>query len=187
MAMPKRTIEDGWQTATPDEAEEKGRLSALHAYDILDTPQETEFERITTLVAEMLDVPIALVSLIDENRQWFKSCYGLNVAETPRDMAFCVHAIETPEDIMIIPDARKDNRFRKNPLVTGEPHIRFYAGAPLITKTGFALGTLCAISNEPREGLTNKEKLLMQTLAAVIVDEMELRVKTAKLEKKLRS
>ncbi len=153
---------------------ERGRLAALRSYDILDTPPEEVFDRITHLVAAYLKAPIALISLVDENRQWFKSCYGLNVRETPRDVAFCAYAI-AENDVMIVNDATKDPRFNNNPLVTKEPNIRFYAGAPLRTKEGFNLGTLCAIDHVARE-FTDEQAHVLADLAHLVVNEMELKI-----------
>ena len=128
---------------------EQSRIKALRSLNVLDTPSEERFDRLTRLAKRMFDVPIALVSLVDENRQWFKSCIGLNVSETPRDISFCGHAILGTE-IFIIPDTKKDERFSDNPLVLNEPHIRFYAGCPLRYLDGSMLGTLCIIDTQPR-------------------------------------
>ena len=152
---------------------EARRLHALRRYDILDTPPEAAFDRITGLIARLLGVPIALVSLVGDEWQFFKSCYGLDVTETPRDVSFCAHAIES-DGVMVVEDAREDPRFAANPLVLGEPFIRFYAGAPLRTADGFNLGTLCAIDHAPR-GLGPAEAATLRDLAAMVVDEMELR------------
>ena len=129
---------------------ETRRLKALRRLELLDTAPSPAFDRITRLAATALDVPIMLVSLVDESRQWFKSHCGLDVTETPRDISFCSHAVKNGEPL-IIPDATQDPRFASNPLVTGEPQIRFYAGVPLFTHEGFAVGTLCAIDRRPRE------------------------------------
>ena len=146
----------GWSTRTPvhwrrgaTPANEERRLAALRGLGILDTPPEERFDRITRIARSALDVPIVLVSLIDQGRQWFKSCHGLAVAETPRDVAFCAHAV-THGSELIVQDARADERFADNPLVTGEPHIRFYAGMPLFPEPGICVGTLCVIDLEPR-------------------------------------
>ncbi|MDQ3816036.1 MAG: GAF domain-containing protein, partial [Armatimonadota bacterium] len=157
---------------------EKERLETLRYYNILDTPPEAAFERITRLTAGLLRAPIALIALIDENRQWFKSHYGLDICEIERDSAFCSHAILSDE-VMVVPDARHDGRFADNALVTGPPYIRFYAGAPLKTLTGFNLGTLCVLDTAPRE-LTEDERTTLVDLAALVVDELELRLATAK-------
>lgn len=130
----------------PDEAQ---RLRALRSLHILDTPPEERFDRLARMAKRMFDVPIALVSLVDANRQWFKSCVGLEVRETGRDVSFCGHAI-LGNEVLIIPDATQDLRFCDNPLVLGEPGIRFYAGCPLRALDGSHLGTLCIIDRKPR-------------------------------------
>ncbi|HEY4555737.1 MAG TPA: GAF domain-containing protein [Lysobacter sp.] len=130
-------------------ANEQERLGALQALGILDTPPEARYSRFVRMIRRHLDVPIATISLIDANRQWFKGCEGLDVAETPRDISFCGHAI-LERGVFYIPDARADERFADNPLVTGAPHIRFYAGCPLYVPGNLALGTLCAIDTRPR-------------------------------------
>lgn len=139
-----------------DEAE---RLVALHALNILDTPPEVRFDRITQLAARLFDAPIVLVTLVDVNRQWFKSCYGLESRETSRDVSFCSYAI-LQSDLMIIPDALADPRFAENPLVTNAPHIRFYAGQPLNTSNGHRVGTLCVIDRRPRQLSPDEQKTL---------------------------
>ena len=136
--------------------DEEARLNALRSLNVLDTPSEERFDRLTRLAKRMFDVPIALVSLVDKNRQWFKSCLGLNVSETPRDISFCGHAI-LGNEIFIIPDATEDERFSDNPLVLNEPYIRFYAGCPLRYLDGSMLGTLCIIDTQPR--VLNREDL----------------------------
>lgn len=129
--------------------DEEVRLRALRSLNVLDSPAEERFDRLTRLAKRMFNVPIALVSLIDENRQWFKSCIGLSIKETSRDISFCGHAI-LGDDIFIISDTAKDERFHDNPLVLNEPYIRFYAGCPLRYLDGSKLGTLCIIDTEPR-------------------------------------
>ena len=136
-------------TAAALPSDENERLALLYALDLLDTPAEPAFDRITRLVARTLQVPIALVSLVDSNRQWFKSRVGLTALETPREFAFCAHTI-LQDGLMVVGDATRDERFADNPLVTGDPMIRFYAGAPIFTTGGKALGTLCAIDSQPR-------------------------------------
>ena len=155
------------------------RLQALRAFDILDTPPEEAFDQLTRLLATFMETPFALVSLIDESRQWFKSRHGIEVEETPRDLAFCAHAIMADE-LFIIPDALDDERFADNPLVTGAPNIRFYAGAPLVDRAGFRLGTLCAIDSVPRQ-ISERQKLMLTTLSRLVVDQLELRAGTRRL------
>lgn len=153
--------------------DEAGRLAALRRYDILDTPAESGFDRITGLVRSILNVPMAVVSLIDSDRQWFKSCNGLDADQTPRDLAFCDHTIRQREP-MIIPDATADARFSANPLVTGEPGIRSYAGVPLVTPDGYNVGSLCAIDMAPR-AFDPAHIAILHSLGALVVDQMELR------------
>jgi signal transduction histidine kinase len=158
---------------------EETRLSVLHEYAVLDTPPEAEFDRLTRLAARLFQVPIVLLTLVDVNRQWFKSCYGLQLTETSRDSSFCAHAILS-DDPLLIPDTHHDARFSDNPLVTGEPGIRFYAGAPLLAK-GQRLGTLCLIDTIPHSDLDAERIALLQDLAAMGVEELELRRTTRKL------
>lgn len=134
----------------PKPNREPQRLAALRALDVLDTSPEERFDRFTRLAKRLFRVPIALVSLVDADRQWFKSCQGLDVTETSREVSFCGHTI-LDEQTLVVPDALADERFHDNPLVADEPHIRFYAGHPLRTADGLALGTLCLIDREPRE------------------------------------
>jgi signal transduction histidine kinase/DNA-binding NarL/FixJ family response regulator len=152
---------------------ETDRLRKLVEYDILDTKPEAAFDRITRIVADTIDVPIALVSLIDQERQWFKSHHGLGARETPRDIAFCAHAILN-DDVFVVENALEDERFFDNPLVTEAPNVIFYAGAPLITSDNFRIGTLCAIDNKPQK-ISEKHRLLLEDLASLVIDELELR------------
>jgi len=152
---------------------EAERLAALKEYNILDTAAEQAYDDITALAAYLCEVPIAMISLVDESRQWFKSKVGLNQQETPRDVAFCAHAILQSEP-MIVRDALKDARFADNALVTRAPHIRFYAGFPLASPEGFALGMLCAIDRKPRQ-LARKQKRAMQALSRQVMALLELR------------
>ncbi|SAK69709.1 diguanylate cyclase [Caballeronia glebae] len=154
----------------PTPENESARLATLRTLGILDTPAEERFDRLTRLARRLFDVPIALVSLIDENRQWFKSCAGLGVQETSRDISFCGHAI-LHDDVFVIPDARADMRFHDNPLVTGDPGIRFYAGQPLMVPNGSKLGTLCLIDTRPRE-LDGEERGLLRDLAHIAEKEI---------------
>jgi signal transduction histidine kinase len=143
-----------------DEAE---RIAALYELELLDTPREERFDRITRTVQRILGVPIALITLVDVERQWFKSCQGLAETETPRSASFCAHALHSDE-IMVVPDSHADPRFVDNPLVTGSPYIRFYAGKPLRSPSGYRLGTLCAIDIEPR-GFTHADAVALTDLA----------------------
>lgn len=154
--------------------DEPMRLAALFATHLLDSEVEQRFERITRLAQTLFDVPIVAVSLVDEDRQWFKSRIGLGVSETPRAMSFCGHAIHSSE-IMIVQDACTDARFVDNPLVTGDPTIRFYAGCPISSPDGFNLGTLCLIDSKPRD-LTEAQASVLRDLAALV--EAEIATKT---------
>ena len=146
------------------------RLQDLNDLSILDTPPEVRFDRLTGLAQTLFDVPIALVSLVDSQRQWFKSRQGLQVCETGRDISFCGHAILQPE-IFEVSDASKDHRFADNPLVTGAPHIRFYAGAPLFSANGYGLGTLCIIDIKPRQ-LSGEQRKILRDLADAVAAEL---------------
>ena len=164
--------------AAPPEDEpsllEQQRLAALRRYRLLDTPPEQRFNDIVAVAARLLDTPIALISLIDEKRQWFKASVGLDVAETPREVAFCDHAIRQRETL-IVSNAPEDPRFADNPLVTGGPGIRFYAGAPLITPEGHALGTVCVIDVKERRNFGAAEQATLEALSRLVVDHLELR------------
>jgi GAF domain-containing protein len=149
------------------------RLKVLWQYEVLDTVPEEVFDDLTELAARICEAPIAMITLVDEKRQWFKSKIGVTVQETSRDISFCAHAINQ-EDLFIVPDAAKDERFATSPLVISEPKIRFYAGAPLITPDGYALGTLCVIDKVPRE-LRPEQKQALRILARHVMSQLELR------------
>ncbi|CAN5470961.1 hypothetical protein BH10PSE17_BH10PSE17_02110 [soil metagenome] len=149
------------------------RLAALERYRILDTAREAEFDDIVTIAAQLCDVPMALISLVDDRRQWFKAAVGLEATETPREIAFCAHAIQQ-DDVFVVEDARLDARFAGNPLVTGDPHLRFYAGAPLETPDGFKLGTICVLDREPR-AFSEQQHAALQALARQVMAQLELR------------
>jgi GAF domain-containing protein len=152
---------------------EKRRLKVLWQYDVLDTVPEEIFDDLTELAARICEAPIALITLVDENRQWFKARIGISVTETSRDISFCAHAIQQ-EGLFIIPDATQDRRFAQNPLVISDPKIRFYAGAPLITPDGYALGTLCIIDKVPRD-LRPEQQQALRVLARHVMTQLEVR------------
>jgi GAF domain-containing protein len=162
---------------------EAQRLAALREYHILDTEAEQCYDDITALAAYLCQVPIAMISLVDQSRQWFKSKLGLNQRETPRDVAFCAHAI-LQTGPLIVRDALKDARFADSALVTRAPHIRFYAGFPLAGPEGFALGTLCAIDRKPRQ-LSAEQKTAMLALARQVMALLELRRVSARMAEAL--
>ena len=161
--------------------DEARRLDALRQYHVLDTPPEQALDDLTALAAHICAAPISLISLVDEHRQWFKSKVGWTISETARDVSFCGHVITQP-DLFIVPDAAADERFVDNPLVTGDPHIRFYAGAPLVTPTGEALGTLCVIDCVPRQ-LTPSQQEALRALSRQAIGQLELRRRTRVLVK----
>jgi GAF domain-containing protein len=160
-------------TAYPVPTNEAARLRTLHGYRILDTKPEERFEDLTKLAALICGTPICLISLIDADRQWFKSKFGLDLEATPRADAFCTHAIMQP-DLFVIPDASKDERFAHNPLVTGDLHVRFYAGAPLAARDGHLLGTICVIDREPHT-LTDAQMEALRILGKLVIANIELR------------
>jgi len=164
-------------------ANETARLAALRRYRILDTQPERGFDDLTMLASQICGTPIALITLVDADRQWFKSRVGLTIAETSRAVSFCAHAIQQP-DLFIIPDATRDVRFRDNPFVTGEAHVRFYAGAPLLTPDGHALGTLCVIDRVSRT-LTPEQVEALEALRRLAQSQLELRLNLGELEEAL--
>ena len=152
---------------------EPKRLKVLWDYQVLDTVPEAIFDELTELAALICEAPISLISLVDEDRQWFKSKFGTSVSQTSRDVSFCAHAL-TGSGLLIVPDATRDRRFSSNPLVTSDPRIRFYAGAPLVTPDGYALGTLCVLDTKPRNLRPDLQKALA-LLARHVVSQLELR------------
>ncbi len=172
------------QTVSNDD-DEAERLDALRSYAVLDTHVEQAYDDLTALAAQVLSMPIALVSLVDSDRQWFKSFHGVSVRETPRSMAFCDHTIRAHE-VMVVADATSDPRFADNPLVTGEPHIRFYAGAPLVNPDGFVLGTLCVMDQQPRT-LDAQQLATLDMLARQVMAQLELRKRHVALSNALHS
>ena len=160
---------------------ESNRIDALKSYEILDSLPEQDYDDITKLASEICQTPISLISLIDETRQWFKSNHGLPIRETPRELAFCAHAIINPNETMVVTDSREDERFAQNPLVTGDPNIVFYAGVPLVDSDGFALGSLCVIDRTVRQ-LSQSQLAALKTLARQVVHMLELRRANAVLK-----
>ncbi len=155
----------------PEPPDELARLGDLYALDLLDHGPEERFDRITRIARRTLAVPTAVVSLVDSDRQWFCSRQGLEAEQTPRRDAFCAHAIVAPEPVMIVEDASRDHRFAANPLVTGPPHIRFYAGAPIRSARGHRIGTLCVIDGRPRR-LDDADRTTLRDLADLLEREM---------------
>ena len=168
----KRAVEIMTESA---DALESARLEALFALKVLDTPAEKIFDDLVEAAALALDAKIALVSLVDADRQWFKARCGLDARETGRDIAFCAYAIEQSEPFVVL-NAAQDPRFAANPLVTGAPHIRFYAGAPLVTPGGHAVGTLCVIDDEPRFAVGDKELSVLTAFANLVTERLLARV-----------
>ena len=160
--------------ATPNPiTNEAARVEALNKYAILDTEPEQAFDDLVLLASFVCKTPIALISLVDEDRQWFKSKVGISLAETSRDIAFCATAIQQ-SDVFVVPDALNDERFRNNPLVVSEPNVRFYAGAPLIDADGHALGTICVLDRIPREFLPDQQTAL-KALSRLVLAQLEFR------------
>lgn len=163
--------------------DENARLAALREYEILDTPPEEQFDDFTRLIAHVCQAPIAAINLVDRDRQWFKSEIGLGVRETPLDISICRHAILQP-GLFVVPDTTRDPRFMDNPLVTGDPYLRFYAGALLETKEGLPLGTLCVLDYAPRR-LSPEQEDALQILARQVMASLELRRRTRGLQEAL--
>lgn len=162
---------------------EASRIQELINLEILDTYVEEEYDKITALAAEVFDTPIALVSLIDVDRQWFKSRHGLSTDQTPRELAFCAHAINNPDEVFVVNDATKDKRFLDNPLVTQDPNVIFYAGMPIKMSSGNAMGTICVIDNKPRTDIGPDKIKILEFLAGQVERLLELRKETLKLER----
>jgi GAF domain-containing protein len=164
-------------TNTPEQA----RVEALREYGIMDTPPEEEFENITSLASRICGTPMSLITLLDDKRQWFKASIGIDVKETPIEYAFCAHAIKNPSELTVVPDSRKDRRFANNPFVTGEPHIVFYAGMPLVDEGGHALGSLCVLDVQ-EQTLTPFQLNALKQLAKQVVILLQLKKKARELE-----
>ena len=160
------------------QSEEARRLAALQRYDVLDTAPEADFDDIVSIAAKICDVPMALISLVDDKRQWFKAAIGVKAVETPRELAFCAHTIDQ-DDLLVIEDASVDPRFSSNPLVTGDPNVRFYAGTPLATSDGYKLGTLCVLDTRPRR-LDARQIAALEALGRQVIAQLELRRSVAK-------
>lgn len=164
---------------------EAARLAALHNYHILDSESEQSYDDITKLVAIICETPMSTLSLVDANRQWFKSKVGISDAETPREVAFCAHTICQP-DLLMVEDATQDERFRTSPLVTDNPGVRFYAGMPLVTPEGYGIGALCAIDTKPRR-LNDTQLAALAALSRVVMTQLELRRVSAELASALKN
>lgn len=165
---------------------ENDRLLALEAYQILDTVPEQEYDDIVELASALFNAPISLITLLDSNRQWFKAKQGLTIDQTKKEYAFCHHAIQNPNEVMVVNDALSDARFTSNPLVNFDPHIRFYAGAPLVTSSKYALGTLCIIDSVPRT-FSEEKKRMLKILAGKVIKLLELRKQNLTQQKELKS
>ena len=167
----------------PTPSDEIARLAALYDLEILDTHEEKIFNELASLAAYVCKAPIALITLIDSDRQWFKAKVGIDVDETPRELSFCAHAI-LQDDTMEVHDALNDERFRDNPFVESDPHVRFYAGAPLKTTEGYKLGTLCVVDRVPRD-LSEGQLAALRALSNQVTSQLELRREIRRLERAL--
>jgi two-component system, NtrC family, sensor kinase len=170
--------------AYPIPHNETERLAALQDYNILDTLPEQDYDDLTAIAAQIFDMPVSVISLVDRDRQWFKSRHGVDAYETPRDLAFCAHTIMEPDQVLAVPNACEDPRFDQNPLVTGDLSIRFYAGAPLVDANGMALGTICVLDQKPRE-ITLQQMQTLKALSRQVMAQLELRRKTRSLEQEV--
>lgn len=164
---------------------ESDRLDALSSYALLDSLPEKEYDEITALASMICDAPISLISLIDKDRQWFKSCHGMSINETPRELSFCAHAINQKNQTLIVNDARKDERFQNNPFVISDPNLVFYAGVPLISPEGHPLGTLCVLDTKPKQ-LTSEQQKALEILSHQLMKLMELRKMTLLLHQNIK-
>lgn len=167
---------------SPSSYQESSRIKRLKEYNILDTLPEEDFDNITRIASAICQTPIALISLVDTDRQWFKSAIGLKERETPLEASFCARAIQDPSNVLTVTDATLDERFCKTPLVTGSLGIRFYTGVPLVDAEGHALGTLCIIDNKPRQPLSNDQQTTLQALAAQVMRLLELRLRNKEIQ-----
>ncbi len=165
-------IDEAVTASAPVPPNEEERLAALRQLNLLDTPPEERFDRLVHLAARLFDVPMAYVSLVDANRQWFKSRCGLSASETPRDISFCAHAIMHDEPL-IIPDACADQRFADSPLVNGDPHIRFYAGCPMSVGSDQRVGTFCIADHRPRQ-FSARDRAMLEDLSAIVERELSM-------------
>ena len=166
-----------------DYKDDEARLEELASYSIMDSLPEEDYDYLTSIAGQICDTPIALVSLLDDKRQWFKSSHGLDATETPKEYAFCAHAIHHPQELFVVADSRKDERFHDNPLVTGGPNVVFYAGMPLVSNKGLPMGTLCVIDNKPKQqGLSESQENALKSLARQVMNLMNLRKRQNQLE-----
>jgi adenylate cyclase len=154
--------------------DEEARLEALRDLELLDTEAEAEFDELVRRAADATGAPVAVITLVDEARQWFKARVNLELESSDRDLSFCAHAILTPDDITVVPDTLEDERFADNLLVTEDPNIRFYAGAPIFTPDGYPIGTLCVIDAAPR-GLSDEQAQALRELAGEVSRQIERR------------
>ena len=154
--------------------DEEKRLAALREYGILDTGFEAEYDRITRLVAQVFQAPVVLLSLVDENRLWFKAAHGYELREVPREATLCAQAITRP-GLYVVPDTSQEDRFSHYANVSNAVSVRFYAGAPLVTPNGYAIGTLCVIDDQPRDGLDDRERKMLEEFAGLVMDQLERR------------